>query len=158
MGKRVILALPLLALAAACGSSSPPSGSTDYSPYYVGTYAGSETASFASSITSQTSTTTVQTAFQISAGVAVSDLVFVFGGGCALPGHASSANNFITFQNTCTYHDTGTNCDYTYYFQAGAGTKNGIALTMSIPGTYASVCPAGNDSGTMNVSWNMTQQ
>ncbi len=156
MGKRVILALPLLALAAACASSSLPSGLTDYSPYYVGTYAGSETASFASSITSQTSTTTVQTAFQISAGVAASDLVFV--GACGLTGHASSANNFITFQNTCTYHDTGTNCDYTYYFQAGAGTKNGTALTMNIPGTYASACPAGNDSGTMSVSWNMTQQ
>jgi hypothetical protein len=29
---------------------------------------------------------------------------------------------------------------------------------MSIPGTYISHCPAGNDSGTMNLTWNMTKQ
>jgi hypothetical protein len=156
MGKRVILALPLLALAAACGGSSSPSGSTDYSPNFVGTYSGTYTVSSTSSITGQPSTYAYQTAFQILAGVAASDLVF--GGSCGLTGHASSASNFITFQNTCTTHDTATNCDYTYYLQAGAGTMNGTALTMGIPGTYATACPAGNDSGTLNLTWNMTKQ
>jgi hypothetical protein len=157
MRKRVILALPVLAFAAACGgSSSSPSGSTDYAPNFVGTYSGTQTASFTSSTTGQTSTNAYQTAFQIFAGVAASDLAL--GGSCGLTGHASSTSNFITFQNTCTSHDAGTNCDYTYYFQAGTGTKNGTALTMSIPGTYASRCPLGNDSGTMNLVWNVIQQ
>ncbi len=156
MRKLLILALPPLALAAACGGSNSPSGFTDYSPNYVGTYSGTSVASYTSSTTGQTSTGTTQTAFQIFAGTAASDLAF--GGSCGLTGHASSASNFITFQNTCTTHDPGTNCDYTYYFQAGSGTKNGTALTMSIPGTYASACPLGNDSGTMNLTWYMTQQ
>jgi hypothetical protein len=157
MRKLVILALPLLALAAACGgSSSSPSGSTDYSPNYAGSYSGTSTGSSTSSATGQTSTSTSQTAFQIAAGVAASDLVF--GGSCGLTGHPSSASNFITFQKTCSTHDPASNCDYTYSFQAGAGTKNGTALTMSIPGTYTSHCPAGNDSGTMNLTWNMTKQ
>jgi hypothetical protein len=155
MTKRVIVALPLLALAA-CGGSNSSSGSTDYSPNFVGTYSGTQTASYTSSTTGQTSTGTAQTAFQIFAGTAASDLAW--GGSCGLTGHASSATNFITFQNTCTSHDPGTNCDYTYYFQAGAGTKNGTALTMGIPGTYASHCPLGNDSGTMNITWSMIKQ
>ena len=156
MRKRVILSLPLLALAAACGGSSSPSGSTDYSPNYVGTYSGTYTTSFTPISTGQTSTYAYQTAFQIFAGLAASDLAF--GGSCALTGHASSASNFITFQNTCTTHDTATNCDYTYYLQAGAGTLNGTTLTMRIPGTYAVQCPAGSDSGSLNLVWNMTKQ
>jgi hypothetical protein len=42
--------------------------------------------------------------------------------------------------------------------QAGAGTLNGTALTMRIPGTYAVQCPAGSDSGSLNLVWNMTKQ
>jgi len=75
-----------------------------------------------------------------------------------LTGHASSPNNFITFQTTCTTHDATSGCDYPYNLQAGAGSKNGTALAMSIPGTATIVCPTASDTGSLTINWSMTQQ
>lgn len=153
MRKVVLVTVPVLALIAGCGGSSH-SGATDYSPYYIGTYAGTETVSITSFTTGQTSTASYQIAFQIGAGAGISDLVF--GGSCGLTGHASSPNNFITFQTTCTTPASG--CNYTYNLQAGAGSKNGTALAMSIPGTATIVCPTASDTGSLTITWSMTQQ
>jgi hypothetical protein len=149
MRKAALVAVPVLALAAGCGHS-------DYAPYYVGTYAGIETVGITSNTTGQTSTGSYQIAFQIAQGSGGDDLVFI--GTCGMTGHASSPNNFSTIQNTCTVHDATSGCDYTYNMQAGAGTKNGTAFAMSVPGTATIVCPSGSDSGTLNITWSMTQQ
>jgi len=42
--------------------------------------------------------------------------------------------------------------------QAGAGSKNGTALAMSIPGTATIVCPTASDTGSLTINWSMTQQ
>lgn len=149
MRKAALVAVPVLALAAGCGHP-------DYAPYYVGSYAGTETVSITSNTTGQTSTGSYQVTFQIAEGSGGSDLVFV--ATCGLTGHASSSNNFITFQNACTVPDATTGCDYTYNMQSGAGTKNGTAFAMSIPGTATIFCPTGNDTGTLMLTWSMTQQ
>src|SRR5262249_8338556 len=114
MRKTKILALSVLAvfaLAAGCGPA-------DYSPNFVGTYFGNNTVTLTSNTTGLSASGSYQTAFQITPGTGASDLVF--GGTCGLTGHASSATSFITFQNSCLIHDSSSNCDFTYNFQAGA--------------------------------------
>jgi len=152
MRKTKILALSVLAmsvLAAGCGP-------TDYSSNFVGTYFGNNTVALTSNTTGQTATGSYQSAFQITEGASASDLVFA--GTCGLTGHARSSTSFITFQSSCFIHDSASNCDFTYNLQAGAGTKVGAALTMNIPGTATVSCPVGSDTGTLMVTWNMTEQ
>ena len=152
MRKATILALSVLAvfgLATGCGPA-------DYSPDFVGTYFGDYVATFTSGSTGQTASAQYQTAFQISAGSGVSDLVL--SGPCGMTGHASNATSFITFQAACLIHDSTSGCDITYDLQAGAGTKNGPSLTMVIPGTETFTCPVSADSGTLTLNWVMTQQ
>ena len=152
MRKATILALSVFAmfvLASGCGPA-------DYSPDFVGTYFGDYTATFTSGSTGQTASAVYQTAFQISAGSAVSDLVL--GGPCGMTGHASNPTSFITFQATCLIYDSTSGCNITYDLHAGAGTKNGPALTMVIPGTETFICPASADSGTLTLNWTMTEQ
>jgi len=153
MKKTAILPLSVLAMlvfAAACGGGSP-----DFSSNFVGTYSGNYTVTLTSNITGQTGSGSYQTAFTIHEGASASDLVF--GGSCGMTGHASSATSFITFQNTCTVHDSSSGCDFAYNLQSGSGTKNGAALTMTIPGTATVQCPTGTDSDTLMMSWNMIE-
>jgi hypothetical protein len=136
-------------LAAGCGS-------TNYAWDFLGTYFGNYTATVTYDSTGQTVSGMYQTSFQITEGPGPSDLVFA--GPCGMTGYARSATRFNTFQSNCTIYDSSSNCDITYELQAGSGTKVGADLTMNIPGGVTFQCPAGNDSGTLMLAWDMTQQ